>query len=193
MKMAAHSKFVSGRSAVNLGLSTVVLSFVGIVGGAGVSGADSGSTQSTPPAAGILDTSTWGPTSVTAAPTTATSTTPNVGIFSCILDVSPVNWTSSTQYGSLDAYGTQSCSGSYAPQRVGISIWKIRWYGGQMISGTNWSAWSAGSQVIATTHYKCVGNNNTWTFYAVGTGEAEDGAYQDVLEGTDHVRTWACS
>ncbi len=184
--MSLSRRASRGRRTSRVALAALITSGLSLVGFASTVGASppNVSSYSGPWTTGTYGSGTSTPTTGT-SPSGTTSVTPSSsGIFSCDLTISNVDH-GGAGLGDLWVYGSQTCSGSYAPQRVGTSIWKIRWYGGQMIAGTNWSSWSSGATVYVNSEYVCQDNTSYWDFYGVITGQAEDGAYQSEFQGQE--------
>jgi hypothetical protein len=87
----------------------------------------------------------------------------------------------------------QFCSGDgWAPEDVCASMWRWRWWGGQLVTGNACSGWSYAGSSDATAGYHCKNDYQRFSYYGVATGKADYGTYEAIESGYEDPQTYRC-
>lgn len=147
-------------------------------------------TTSAPAYSGPWNSVTYGPGQLSTSPLTSSKIAAEPD-FHCVVNVSNVD-----QYtgpgADLYIYGHQTCIGTdYAEQRVGTSIWRNRWWGGQEVAGWNYSPWTYGTTSTKNSRYLCANDTGYFTYFGYSLGEAQNGDYTQEVRSLD-TNNWYC-
>ncbi len=170
-------------------VSTTAALAVLFVGLSAVSAGAAQSTQSPPAYNGPLNSVTYPQGG--AGPGGGAPSQPQSSSWSCAVTVSNVV----QDYGpgsDLYDYASQHCVGAgYGPMRVGTSIWRNRWWGGQEVAGWNYSPWTYASSTDKNSQYICANDTGYFSYYGYALGEAQSGDYSQEVRSLDN-NNWYC-